>query len=216
MANSAADARQSELEIRKQLIQAGVVDVMIAISTNFFYTVTLPCTLWFLDRGKAISPLPLLGEGPGVRGIDTVLFIDIRNIYNQVDRAHREFTQEQIAFIASIVRLYRGEDLNGYSFDPQGLNLAQSQIDILQSAFSDRQYKDIPGLCKVATRAEVESQGWSLSPGRYVGVAAGVEDDFDFKERLGELNEELEILNAEARELEERIAENVVKLLEGE
>jgi type I restriction enzyme M protein len=68
----------------------------------------------------------------------------------------------------------------------------------------------------VATRAEVESQGWSLSPGRYVGVAAGVEDDFDFKERLGELNEELEILNGEARELEERIAENVVKLLEGE
>jgi len=154
--------------------------------------------------------------GPGVWAQDTVLFIDARSIYNQVDRAHREFTQEQIAFIASIVRLYRDEDLNGYALDPQGLDLANSQTEILQSAFSDRKYKDIPGLCKVATRAEVESQGWSLNPGRYVGVAAGVEDDFDFKERLGELNEELEILNAEARELEERIAENVVKLLEGE
>ena len=72
------------------------------------------------------------------------------------------------------------------------------------------------GLCKVATLAEIEAQGWSLNPGRYVGVAARAEEDFDFKERLEELNEELETLNAEARELEERIAENVVKLLEEE
>ena len=74
----------------------------------------------------------------------------------------------------------------------------------------------MPGLCKVATLAEIEAQGWSLNPGRYVGVAAREEDDFDFKERLEELNEELEALNAEARELEERIAENVAMLLEGE
>ena len=77
-------------------------------------------------------------------------------------------------------------------------------------------YADVPGLCKVATLAEIEAQGWSLNPGRYVGVAARAEDDFDFKERLEELNEELETLNAEARELEERIAENVAKLLEAE
>ncbi len=77
-------------------------------------------------------------------------------------------------------------------------------------------YADVPGLCKVATLAEIEAQGWSLNPGRYVGVAARAEDDFDFKERLEELNEELEILNAEARELEERIAENVAMLLEAE
>ena len=63
---------------------------------------------------------------------------------------------------------------------------------------------------------EIEAQGWSLNPGRYVGVAARAEDDFDFKERLEEQNEELETLNAEARELEARIAENVAKLLEGE
>ena len=72
------------------------------------------------------------------------------------------------------------------------------------------------GLCKVATLSEIEAQGWSLNPGRYVGVAARAEEDFDFKARLEEQNEELEILNTEARELEERIAENVVKLLEGE
>ena len=62
----------------------------------------------------------------------------------------------------------------------------------------------MPGLCKVATLAEIEAQGWSLNPGRYVGVADRAPDDFDFTERLEELNEELELLNAEAHELEER------------
>ncbi len=69
-------------------------------------------------------------------------------------------------------------------------------------------------MCKVATLAEIEAQGWSLNPGRYVGVAEKKAEDFDFAERLEELNEELEVLNVEARELEERIAANVAKLLE--
>ncbi len=75
-------------------------------------------------------------------------------------------------------------------------------------------YQDVAGLCKVATLAEIEAQGWSLNPGRYVGVAEKKAEDFDFAERLEELNEELEVLNVEARELEERIAANVAKLLE--
>ena len=66
----------------------------------------------------------------------------------------------------------------------------------------------------MATLDEIEAQGWSLNPGRYVGVAERAAEDFDFAERLEELNEELEVLNAEARELEERIAENVAGLLE--
>src|SRR5690606_31964909 len=88
MANSAADARGSELEIRKQLIESGAVDVVISVGSNFFYTVTLPCTLWFLDRGK-----------PAERK-DTVLFVDARHIYRQIDRAHRDFTAAQIEFIS--------------------------------------------------------------------------------------------------------------------
>ena len=99
MANSASDARHSEREIRRKLIESGAVDVMIAIGSNFFLNVTLPCTLWFLDKGKK-----------GTEREDTVLFIDARQIYNQVDRAHRDFTPEQLEFIANIVRLYRGED----------------------------------------------------------------------------------------------------------
>ncbi len=220
MANSASDARQSEGEIRRKLIQAGAVDVMIAISSNFFYTVTLPCTLWFLDKAK--TALPLLpspgavfapGEGPGVRARDTVLFIDARSIYRQLDRAHREFTFDQIAFLSSLVRLYRGEDLNGYIFSPDGLNLTPSQVGNLKSAIENHRYIDVPGLCKAATRAEIEAQGWSLNPGRYVGVAEKGQDDGDFYERLVEMNEELEVLNDEASELEEQIAENISQLL---
>jgi type I restriction enzyme M protein len=192
MANSASDARGSELTIRQKLIQLGAVDVMVAVGSNFFYTVTLPCTLWFLDRGKPASRR------------DKVLFIDARHIYEQVDRAHRQFSEAQIEFLANIVRLYRGESIE---------NMAGSQ-DLLTESFPEGVYLDVLGLCRVATIAEIESQGWSLNPGRYVGVAERLEaEDFDFLERLEELNEELEILNNEGRELEDRIAENVVHLL---
>ena len=193
MANSAADARASELEIRRKLIEAGAVDVVIAVGSNFFYTVTLPCTLWFFDRGKKDT-----------ERADNVLFIDARHIYRQIDRAHRDFTPRQIEFLSNIVRLYRGEE-------PETANGSDR---LLHERFPDGQYVDVPGLSKVATFAEIEEQGWSLSPGRFVGVAERTADTFGFAERFETLNEELEVLNREARELEERIAENVVKLLD--
>lgn len=96
MANSASDARNSEADIRQNLVRSGVIDCMLTLPKNMFYTVTLPATLWFFDKSKA-------GSEP------KVLFIDARNIFRQIDRAHREFTEEQIQNIATIVRLYRGE-----------------------------------------------------------------------------------------------------------
>lgn len=193
MANSASDARGSELEIRKKLVEAGAVDVMVAVGSNFFYTVTLPCTLWFFDKGKA-----------GSERADTVLFLDARHVFTQVDRAHREWTPAQIEFLANIARLYRGEQ-------PEQAKLSG---ELMAQHFPDATYHDVSCLCKVATRAEIATQGWSLNPGRYVGVAARAADEFVFAERLEELNEELEALNAEARELEERIALNVAQLLD--
>jgi type I restriction enzyme M protein len=200
MANSAADARQSEMEIRKKLLEAHSVDVMISIGPNFFYTVTLPCTLWFLDRGKSKTDRK-----------DKVLFIDARHIFRQVDRAHRTFSPKQIEFLANIVRLYRGEKPEFIAGDDD--EYLGTDPD-LKETFPKLKYSDVAGLCKVATLKEIEAQGWSLNPGRYVGVAEKGEDDFDFAERLEELNEELEVLNSEAHELEERIAANVAKLLE--
>jgi type I restriction enzyme M protein len=193
MANSAGDARGTELEIRKKMLEDRAVDVMIAVGPNFFYTVTLPCTLWFLDRGK---------KKTGRK--DRVLFIDARHIFRQIDRAHREFTPEQIEFISNIVRLYRGEDVEAVA----------GSRKLMKESFPKGKYADVLGLCRVATLADIEAQGWSLNPDRYVGVAERAADDFEFAVRLEELNEELEVLNSEARELEDRIAENVTVLLE--
>lgn len=191
MANSAADARASELEIRKQLIEDQAIDVVVSVGSNFFYTVTLPCTLWFLDKGKKQTDRK-----------DKILFLDARHTYRQIDRAHRDFTPQQTEFLANIVRLYRGEETENQ----------HNSSELMAGKFGDGKYVDVPGLCKVESIEKIKEQGLSLNPGRYVGVAEGKGDDFDFAERLEELNEELEVLNSEARELEERIANNISEI----
>jgi len=197
MANSASDARASEQELRQKLIEARTVDVMVAVGPNMFYTVTLPCTLWFFDKGKAHTSRA-----------DTVLFIDARHIYRQIDRAHRDWTPAQIGFIANIVRLYRGEapDLT--------VGGAETAAKLTEVFGAEPCYRDVPGLCNMASISTIEAQGWSLNPGRYVGVAPGEEQsDEDFTTQLTALNEELTTLNAQARELERTIAANVAGIL---
>ena len=140
-----------------------------------------------------------------------------------MDRAHREWTPAQIGFLANLVRLYREEALDF----TLGGGEARAKIQEVfgtpspsgRGAKSEGAcavvYKDVAGLCKAATLKELEAQGWSLNPGRYVGVAAGeAVSDEDFKEQLETLNEELETLNAAARELETTIANNVTEILE--
>ena len=174
---------------------------MVAISSNFFYTVTLPSTLWFFDKGKSEARK------------NQVLFIDARHIFTQVTRAVRDYSSEQLNFIANLVRLYRGQPIDN-SFLETHEDARNSGEWTIDNFFEDGSYKDIAGLCKVATLEEIEEQGWSLNPGRYVGVAEGVEeDDEDFKIRLEELQEELEVLNVEAHELEKTIAVNVAEIL---
>ncbi len=260
MANSASDARSSEQELRQKLIEAKAVDVMVAVGPNMFYTVTLPCTLWFLEKpspSATINPSPPApspkgrgetkntvsinisssekelpspsGRRAGDEGsrANTVLFIDARHIYRQVDRAHREWTPAQISFIANVVRLYRGEALDftlgGDEAKAKIMEVFGHPSPLGRGAGAEGSprrgegiaYHDIPGLCKAATLSEIEAQGWSLNPGRYVGVAPGeVVSDEDFKAQLETLNEELEILNAQARDLQQTIASNVVDVLE--
>ena len=200
MANSASDAGHSEKEIRQKMIEDGVVDVIVAVGPNMFYNVVLPVTLWFLDRGKKHAPYGTEGSRSGktdpIRNSassngasrkNKILFIDARNIYRQIDRAHRDWTDEQIDQIASIVRSYRGE--NG------------------------RKYQNIKGLCKVATIDEVKKAGYSLNPGRYVGVTDnGNGDDGNFGDKIEKLHGELKGLTGEAHELEKKIFENLKKL----
>lgn len=184
MPNSAGDAGHSEKAIRQQLVETGVVDVMIAIGTNFFYTVTLPVTLWFLNKTKI-----------GTERADQVLFIDARGIFNQIDRAHRDFTPAQIEFLANIVRLYRGE----------AVETEAGSESLVDAHFPDETYADVAGLCMVATRAEIEAQGWSLNPGRYTGTAVVEEPDEDFTENLEALYAEFTKLSDEAEGLRAKV-----------
>jgi type I restriction enzyme M protein len=194
MANSASDAGGSERQMRRKLIESGVVDVIISTSPNMFFTVTLPVTLWFLDKAKAKS-----------ERANEVLFIDGRNVFRQLTRAHRDFKPDQIEFLSNIVRLWRGQEEE----------LEAGSGPMMSATFGDDGYKNVPGLCKVANRAEIAAQDWSLNPGRYVGVTPGAEEDVgDFKMRLVALQEELERLNAEAARLQTVIAENVAVVLE--
>lgn len=194
MANSASDAGYSELEIRKRLVEKDAVDIMVSVSPNFFYTVTLPVTLWFLNKTKKDTAVE-----------KKVLLIDARRIFTQIDRAHREFTPQQIEFISNIVRLFRG----------QKMETSKCSLSMIKEYFPELKYQDVLGLCKAATRDEIEQQAWSLNPGRYVGIVDRPKDRFDFFEQLNTMNQRLNQLNADAHRLEEQIDRNITQLLKG-
>ncbi|KMO44298.1 membrane protein [Methylobacterium tarhaniae] len=193
MANSASDAGGSERELRRKLIETGAIDCVVAVGPNMFFTVTLPVTLWFFDKGKAKGP----------RG-DEVLFVDARHLFRQVTRAHRVFDADQIEFLANIVRLWRGDPV-----ETEAGSAAR-----MTAAFPKGQYNDVPGLCRVATRKQIVAQDCSLNPSRYVGVAPGQKQESEeFRTKLEAMQEELEELNIEAAKLQGLIAQNVAELL---
>ena len=348
MASSASDAGHSEKEIREKLVKTGAVDVMMAIGNNFFYTRSLPCTLWFFDRNKEQDE----------QQKDKVLMLDARKIYRKVTSKVNDFSPEQLQNLICIVNLYRGnsdkfnttvktyletavdlaketaevtgelreklhsiiknEDLKklngGLSEKLNSLedyddviskqkqliadaveaepdfdvleNIAQQckairkpqdklikqifdtiadavkeqqlnknkdwkELDLkkildqlknlqqqlsgnpseeepgllhdteyfwkqahwLKSRFPDDVYTDVEGLCKVVTQNYIEAKDWSLSPGRYVGVDATVDEDFDYEERLKEIHIELDGLNEEAISLAKTISANFKELV---
>jgi type I restriction enzyme M protein len=186
MANSASDARGSEMEIRRRLIEDSCVDVIVSVGTNFFYTVTLPVTLWFLDRGKR-----------GTDRANQVLFIDARDIFHQIDRTHREWTPEQIEFLANIVRLWRGEE-------PEFTN---GSDELLLERFPDKRYADVAGLCAVATVTDIAEHNWSLNSGRYIDAVKQRVDDEEFDATMERLSEEFEALNVESTKLVDQVRE---------
>ena len=225
MANSASDAGGSELEIRQKMIESGIIKQMVTLPSNMFTSVTLPATLWFFDKQKTNSNKK-----------DEVLFVDARNVFTQVDRAHRKFSDEQIKNLGIITKLYDGDtkafvDLieeykqakknapeKSEDKDEKTKAYFQEQIDWLEERFPEGKYRDVIGLCKVAKidgEDGIKEQDWSLNAGRYVGVV--IEDDGftpeEFKAHMLELNSELETLNQEAHKLEKEIAQNIKSLL---
>jgi len=245
MASSATDSANKDRDIREKLVNTGDVDVMVSVGNNFFYTLSLPCSLWFFDRNKNAD----------IR--DKVLFIDARNYFTVVDRTLNEWTEWQLRNLQAIVHLYRGEKekyqgliadydkaLNGKTVasledalqkqkaetkqliadaprkDKKRIEAEQNaliadieetletarQREWLVSKFGeDGRYKDVLGLCKIATIQEIAEKNYSLTPGAYVGVAEQEDDGVDFHERMNEIHAELAQLNQEANVLMDEI-----------
>ncbi len=225
MANSASDAGGSEQEIRKKMVDEGIISQMVTLPSNMFSSVTLPATLWFFDKAKAQSDKR-----------DEILFIDARNVFTQVDRAHRKFSDEQIKNLGVITKLYHGETgafseliaeykklLEGApeeSSDPdvKPKEYWQEQIDWLQERFPKGEYQDVVGLCKAAKISGedgIADQDYSLNTGRYVGVV--IEDDGlsydEYCEVLTNLKDELVSLEIKTSELSEEIRVNIDTLI---
>lgn len=245
MASSATDSANKDRDIRENLVKTGNVDVMVSVGNNFFYTLSLPCSLWFFDKAKR----------PENR--DKVLFIDARNYYTVVDRTLNEWTEWQLRNLQAIVFLYRGETekylklLGDYNAVLNGKTVETAQQDLdtkkaeakqiidtaprkekkkieaeqnkqiaefektletarqhewLTEKFGiDGTYRDVLGLCKIATINEIAEKNFSLTPGAYVGVAEVEDDGIDFNERMTEIHSELAKLNQEANTLMDEI-----------
>lgn len=271
MASSATDSQGKDKDIREALIRTGHVDVMISVGNNFFYTKSLPCSLWFFDKAK----------GEAIR--DKVLFIDARNYYTVVDRTLNEWSDWQLKNLNAIVWLYRGEtekytallqeyhhylhdeaeaaendDLKEAVYQESFADIvsalkgklsalrkaAKAEVDAagkrdkksvqqqyddrvayienmlivakeahwLYEKFGDGVYTDVLGLCKLASLAEIEEKGWSLTPGVYVGVAPVEDDGVDFAERMAEIHRELLSLQAESNDLMDTISQNMKEM----
>lgn len=218
---SASDSSQKA--IRKQIIEDDSVDVMVSVGNKFFYTVAVPCTLWFLDKNKKNT------ERKG-----KTLFIDAKKIFRQIDTAHREFTLEQIEYISNIVRLYRGEKIDNFleflNKNTKVLNETEpttkeeekeisDRIKIIEDLkiqwennFKDNKYKDIDGLCKVANLDEIVKNDYALNPGRYVGIEEEEDDGIPFEEKMKKLTNELSEQFEQSKELEGRIQDNLKKI----
>ena len=206
MANSASDAGGSELEIRKKMIEDGIISQMVTLPSNMFSTVTLPATLWFFNKQRTRK--------------DEILFIDARNIFTQVDRAHRKFSDDQIRNLGIISRLYEGDSNSFWALvEEYKATGKQSEADWLLERWPNGTYRDVIGLCKVA-KLEGEDgiidQDYSLNAGRYVGVV--IEDDgmteAEFAETMEANHAELKDLNAEAEMLMAEIEKNMKELFE--
>ena len=274
MASSATDSSGKDRDIRQKLVETGHVDVMMSVGNNFFYTKSLPCSIWFFDKGKAEAIQ------------DHVLFIDARNYYTVVDRTLNEWSEWQLKNLNAIVWLYRGQTEKYRALIDAYLEALMDYQDTLDNedeivtailvdgGFSEKYaamkaevqnqrakakaaveavakkdkkavaaqwderiaaleaittvigeaawltekfgsngvYQDIPGLCKMASRAEIAEKNYSLTPGAYVGVAAVEDDGVDFAQRMGEIHSELLKLQAESNELMQTISKNMKEM----
>ena len=184
---SMASSQSGEGQIRAAMVEADVVEVMIALPGQLFFNTQIPACLWFLVKKKTHRK----GE---------VLFIDARKQATMISRVQSEFTDKVIARIANTVAMWRGEPppLNRHSREEPALDLIGGGNPEPQSPA----YADIPGFCRSVNLAEIAQHGHVLTPGRYVGAEAVEDNDEDFATRMQQLTEKLGEQMAKGAELD--------------
>jgi type I restriction enzyme M protein len=188
LANGSMSSQQSgEGEIRKAIVEADLVDCMVALPGQLFYGSQIPVCLWFLARDK--SGAPTRGAKALRSRAEETLFVDARTLGVMVSRTHRELTDEDLARIVGAYHAWRGEPGAG-------------------------EYADEPGFCKCATLEDIRGYDDVLTPGRYVGAAAEEEDGEPFEEKLARLRGQLEEQFSESAEFESRIRSSLRALAE--
>jgi type I restriction enzyme M protein len=188
LANGSMSSNQSgEGDIRKNIVEADLIDCMIALPGQLFYSTQIPVCLWFITRTKQ--------NGPFRDRRGHVLFIDARKLGRLIDRVHRELADEDIQRIAQTYHAWRGID------DP--LRNPHSEI---------RTYADVSGFCKNATLEEIRTHGHVLTPGRYVGAEEAEDDGELFEDKMDRLTATLEEQFAESARLERAIRETLTAL----
>jgi type I restriction enzyme M protein len=207
LANGSMSSNQSgEGDIRRALIEADLVDCMVALPGQLFYSTQIPVCLWFLAKNKKGGATKSGGPALRCRQGET-LFIDARKLGSLIDRVHRELTDADLEKITSTYHAWRenASSRGGAEHAEKGKTSSES----LRASASPREYSDIPGFCKSATTAEIAAHGHVLTPGRYVGVEE-VEDDGDpFEEKMPRLVAELHAQFAESAKLEQAIKANL-------
>ncbi len=186
LANGSLSSQQSgEGDIRKAMVEADVVECIVALPTQLFYNTGIPACLWFVTKNKGVRVLS--GDGPATDLAGQILFIDAREMGEMVDRTHRVLTDNEISKIADTYHSWRGEE------------------DL-------EEYEDLPGFCKTTTIEDVSSNGYVLTPGRYVGTAEKEIFSLPFEEVMPQLVDKLEQQATKAEELTARIRDNLRRL----
>jgi len=184
LANGSMSSNSSgEGDIRKNIVEADLVDCMVALPGQLFYSTQIPVCLWFLARDKKN------GRFRDRRG--HVLFIDARKMGTMIDRVQRTLTDADIATIADTYHAWRGDKKNGAA---------------------SKQYADIAGFCKAATLDEIRAHGHVLTPGRYVGAEEFIDDGVSFEDKMAKLTGELATLTAQGADLDKAIAANLAAI----
>jgi type I restriction enzyme M protein len=205
LANGSMSSNQSgEGEIRRAIIEADLVDCMVALPGQLFYSTQIPVCLWFLSKNKSHRVLEHGGDPPVCfrdRRRET-LFIDARKMGTLIDRVHREFANSDISKIA--------DTYHAWKLDSDALlKEADKRGVVLELA---PPYFDSPGFCKSATTDEITAHGYVLTPGRYVGAEEIEDEDEPFDEKITRLISELDAQFAESAKLEKAIKANLVGL----